>query len=77
MFQVHATVVIMKDPAPEQRARLPKSVLGFIPITAYLGGGAALLAAQPVGLILAAAGGVVAIVSAILVSWIALVEVLR
>ena len=76
-FQVHATAVIMRDPAPEQRMRVPKSVLGFVPIAAYLGSGVAMLAAHPAGLILAAVGAVIAIVSAILVSWIALVEVLR
>lgn len=76
-FQAHATLVILRDPEPQQRARIPKSVLGALPIAAYLTAGLMMLGGLPNGLLLAAVGCLVAIVSAILVSWIALVEVLR
>ncbi|MFZ1381849.1 MAG: hypothetical protein WAS54_03555 [Scrofimicrobium sp.] len=44
---------------------------------AYAVAGAALLVEEPFGLVLAAAGCLLAIVSALVISWIALVEVLR
>jgi hypothetical protein len=76
-FQINATRVIARDPATEDHARVAKSVIGFLPIIAYLAAGALLAAGQTVGLLLAAAGALLAIVSAILISWIVLVEVLR
>lgn len=77
VFQVHATVVISRDPDPADRARALKALLGFAPIACYTVAGAMLLAGHPAGLAVAAAGAILAIVSAIIVSWIALVEVLR
>ncbi|HEX5728026.1 hypothetical protein [Microbacterium sp.] len=77
IFQVNATRVIATDPATEDRARFAKSVLGFLPIAAYLAAGGAVLLGHPSGLYLAAAGGLVAITATLLVSWIVLVEVLR
>lgn len=76
-FQVHATRIIMRDPDPAQRARIPKSILGLLPVAAYLTSAIMMLAGQPSSLLFAAAGCLLAIVSAILVSWIVLVEVLR
>ncbi|MGC5171470.1 hypothetical protein ACLQ2Q_12545 [Microbacterium sp. DT81.1] len=76
-FQLNATRVIARDPATEDRARVAKSVAGFLPIAAYLAAGVLLVVGQPGGLIMAAAGALLAIVSAILISWIVLVEVLR
>lgn len=76
-FQLHATLVIARDPDPAQHARAAKSVLGFLPIAAYLAAGAALVAGHESGLVLTAVGCLIAIVSAILISWIVLVEVLR
>ncbi|MGP6170786.1 hypothetical protein ACTU6V_06210 [Microbacterium sp. A204] len=76
-FQVHAMRVIMRDTAPEQRARVVKSVLGYLPIVAYLSGAVLLIAGVSSGLVLVAAGCLLAIVSAIVVSWVVLVEVLR
>lgn len=67
----------MRDPDPAQHSRTPKSILGLLPIAAYLVSGIMMLAGQPSSLLLAAAGCLLAIVSAILVSWIVLVEVLR
>ncbi len=76
-FHVHATQVIMRDPDPAQRGRVAKTVLGFLPIAAYLVAGVAVTIGHESGLVLAAVGCLVAIVSAILISWIVLVEVLR
>ncbi|UOQ59258.1 hypothetical protein MUN76_09325 [Leucobacter rhizosphaerae] len=76
-FQVHATRVIFLDPEPAQHARAAKSVAGFLPILAYLAAGIALTAGHESGLVLAAAGCLIAIVAAVLISWIVLVEVLR
>ena len=76
-FQVHATWIIMRDPDPAQHARIYKSILGFLPIGAYLASGIMMVGSQPSSLLLAAAGCLLAIVSALLISWIVLVEVLR
>jgi hypothetical protein len=77
VFQVHATRLIATDPDPADRARPLKYLVGFLPIVAYLVAGVLVLAGHPAGLYLAAAGCLLAIVSAITVSWVALVEVLR
>lgn len=76
-FQVHATWAIMRDPSPAQQSRILKSILGLLPIAIYLAAGTMMVGDQPGGLLLAAAGCLLALVSAILVSWIVLVEVLR
>lgn len=76
-FQVHATRVIFRDPEPAQHARGAKAAVGFLPILAYLAAGVALMSDHPSGLVLAAIGCLIAIVSAVLISWIVLVEVLR
>jgi hypothetical protein len=77
VFQVHATRVIVRDPDPAHVDRLFKAALGFAPVVAYAAAALALVLAQPLGLVIAAAGALLAIVSAIIVSWVALVEVLR
>lgn len=77
VVQVHATHLIATDPEPGDRARPLKYVVGFLPILAYVAAGAMVWAAHPSGLYLAAAGSLLAIISAIVVSWVALVEVLR
>src|SRR5690606_8450114 len=56
VLQVHATRVIMRDPDPRQRGRLGKAVLGFLPVAAYIAAGVALVLGGPAGLVLAAAG---------------------
>lgn len=77
VFQLHATRVIARDSEPEQRARLAKSVLGFLPVAGYVAAGIALIVGSSSGLVLAAVGCLLAIVAAIVVSWVVLVEVLR
>jgi len=77
VFQLHATRVIVSDPEPAQRARLAKSVLGFLPVAGYIAASVALMMGSSSGLVLAAVGCLLAIVAAIIVSWVVLVEVLR
>ena len=76
-FQIHATRMIMRDPLPSQTGRIVKSALGFLPIAGYLAAGVALIGGHDSGLPLTAVGCLLALVSAIAVSWVALVEVLR
>ena len=76
-FQIHAASRIMSDTSPHARARFLKSALGFLPLGAYAVAGVLLLFAVPGGMIASAVGTLTAIVSAIGVSWVALVEVLR
>ena len=77
VFQVLATRAIFADHEPATRAKGAKSIFGFLPIAAYLAGAAAVLLGHPAGLFLAAAGSILAISAAIVVSWVVLVEVLR
>lgn len=77
LFQFHATLVIASDPEQRPLARVAKPVLGILPVVAYAVAGAALLVEEPFGLVLAGIGCLLAIVSALVISWIALVEVLR
>lgn len=76
-LQVIATRDIYRDRSPKARGKLVKSVLGFLPVAAYAGAGILALADSPAALYLAAAGCVLAIIAAIVISWVALVEVLR
>lgn len=77
VFQVHATITIVRDPAPEHTSRFFKSALGFAPVLAYTAAAALIVLGAPGGLMIAAVAALLAIVSAIVVSWVALVEVLR
>jgi len=77
VFQVQATRRIFENRHPANRLRTLKSAVGFFAPLAYLIGGALLAAGQPDGLVWFAAGSIIAIVAALLVSWIVLVEVLR
>jgi hypothetical protein len=77
IFQSVASRAIFADHDPAAQAKLAKSVLGFLPVAAYAAAAIAILLGNPAGLFLAAAGCILAIVTAILASWVALVEVLR
>ena len=68
VFQIHATRLIARDTDPADRARPLKYLVGFLPIAAYLVAGVFVAVGHPVGLYLAAAGCLLAIVSAIVVS---------
>ena len=76
-FQAQATRRIFENRRPENRLRLLKSAVGFFAPAAYLVGGALLVAGRSDGLVWFAAGSIIAIIAALLVSWIVLVEVLR
>jgi hypothetical protein len=77
VFQVNVTRLVVREPNVADRARPLKYLLGFLPIAAYLAAGVLVWVGHPSGLYLAAAGCLLAIVSAIVISWVALVEVLR
>jgi len=77
VFQVQATRAIFADRDPAAQAKLVKSIFGFLPIAAYIAGAVAVIGGHPAGLFLIAAGCILAIVTGIVVSWVALVEVLR
>lgn len=78
VFQVQATRAIFADRNPAAaRVKLGKSIFGFVPLATYLLAGCAVLLEHPAGLSFAAAGCLVAIVAALVVSWVVLVEVLR
>jgi len=74
-FQVHAALTLRHDPG--HGGIVPRAALGFLPLAAYTAAGVLLLAEVPAGLLLAAAGSLLALVVAIVISWVALVEVLR
>ena len=77
VFQVQATRAIFADHDPSSQAKLVKSIFGFLPIAAYVAGAVAVASSHPSGLFLVATGCILAIVTGIVVSWVALVEVLR
>ncbi len=77
VFQVQATRRIFENRHPANRLRWLKAAVGFLAPLAYAIGGALLAAGRADGLVWFAAGSIVAIVAALLVSWIVLVEVLR
>lgn len=77
-FSTVATRRIYENTHPQNRLKFLKSVMGFLPPLAYILGGALLVAGSAsAGLAAFAGGSIVAIVAALLVSWIVLVEVLR
>ncbi len=77
VFQVQATQAIFANDDPAARAKLAKSLFGFLPIGAYLAAAVAILMDHPAGPSFAAAGCILAIVTGIVMSWVVLVEVLR
>jgi hypothetical protein len=78
LFEVRAIGAIMQDEVISTAQRSAKAVAGTVPITAYLVGALLLLAGpMAAGLWFLAIGAILAIASAILHSWIVLIEVLR
>jgi len=78
VFEVRAILAIRHDQVVTTASRTLKAVAGIMPITAYLVGSLLLIAGSVVaGLWFFAAGAILAIASAIMHSWIVLVEVLR
>lgn len=78
VFQVHAMRVIAHKDRISAAGRFGKSVIGVIPLAAFLVGAVLIIAgAAAAGLVAVAVGSLLAVVAAILISWVMLVEVLR
>lgn len=77
VFPVQAARRIWENHAPENVARPFKVLVGFVAPLAYVIGSILLIAGAPAGLVLFAAGSILAIMAALLISWVVLVEVLR
>ncbi|WP_173922483.1 hypothetical protein [Agromyces sp. Marseille-P2726] len=79
-FQWHAVQVIARTPraSPVRGERILKSIAGIVPIAAFLVGGTLVaLGVASVGLVFIGVGSVFAIIAAILLAWVVLVELLR
>ncbi|GAA3643840.1 hypothetical protein GCM10022200_29760 [Microbacterium awajiense] len=77
LFAVQASRRIFENRDPANRLRVLKAVTGFIAPLAYLVGGVLLTAGVAGGTTWFAAGSIIAIMAALAVSWVVLVEVLR
>jgi uncharacterized membrane protein HdeD (DUF308 family) len=77
IFQIGIARAVAANHDARSRARWAKSTMGFLPVAAYLVAGVLAIASVPAALYFAAAGAILAIVAALVVSWVALVEVLR
>ena len=77
VFQVQATRRITENRDPENRLRWAKAGIGFLAPLSYVIGGVLVSLGESHGLLWMAGGSIVAVVAALLVSWIVLVEVLR
>lgn len=76
-LQAQATRRIYENSHPGNQMKFTKSAIGFVAPCAYLVGAALLVVGSPQGVVWFAAGSIVAIITALVISWIALVEVLR
>lgn len=78
VFQGHAIRAIRREAGPSAVERTLKASVGVLPLAAFLIGSALMIAGGDApGLIAAAIGSVLAIVTAIVMAWVVLVEVLR
>jgi hypothetical protein len=78
VFQAHAINVIMKQTSNRAGYRLLQSLAGLLPLAAFLTGSVLVVAgAASAGLVALAFGSVLAVISAIIIAWVVLVEVLR
>jgi hypothetical protein len=77
-FQVHAIRVIATKDTVSTFDRVAKGTAGVLPIVAFLTGGLLIVTGSaPAGLLAVAVGSVLAVVAALIMAWIVLVEVLR
>jgi len=76
-FQVHAMTVIARDSESPRPDRMLKTLPGLVVLVVYLAGSCLLIADAPGGLVLFAAGSLLAVIGSIAMSWVVLVEVLR
>ncbi|MFD1340687.1 hypothetical protein [Microbacterium lemovicicum] len=77
IFSAQAARRIFENDHPENRLKPIKALVGFIAPALYVVGGALVLVGHAGGVAWFAVGSIAAIVTAILISWIALVEILR
>ena len=77
IIQIHSSHQVQTKSDLHARLRVFKSVPGLLSLAAYVAAGVMLLTGHPAGLLFTAIGALTAIAAAILISWIALVEVLR
>ena len=77
VFNAHAARTIAQNTGPQNRYKVPRAGVNFLPAAIYATGSAMLIAGEPAGLVVVAVGAIVAIPVALLISWIVLVEVLR
>lgn len=76
-FHVVASRRIFQNKDPANNIRPVKAGVGFVPLVSYLAGALLLLTDNAAGLTYVAVASILAIISALLVSWVVLVEVLR
>lgn len=77
VFPYQATLRIYQNRDPQNIAKPAKAVIGFLAPAGYLVGGILVLLGMPAGMLWFAFAAVAAIVAGILISWVALVEILR
>jgi hypothetical protein len=78
MFTVHASRMISRQTTLRPAYRFGQGLAGFVPIAAFLAGSVLLLVGSvPAGLVAVGLGAVLAVVFAIVMAWVVLVEVLR
>ncbi|TQJ31349.1 hypothetical protein [Microbacterium sp. SLBN-146] len=77
VFPVQTARILATDDDRRDRARGVKAAIGFLPALTYLAAGVLGIAGLPSALAVAAVGAILAIITALVVSWVALVEVLR
>jgi hypothetical protein len=76
-FHVVASRRIYENKDPANLVRPVKAGVGFVPLVSYLAGAMLLMTDNATGLTYLAVASILAIISALLVSWVVLVEVLR
>ena len=78
MFQVHAMRVIGRETNVPAVDRALKASAGVVPLAAFLVGGVLIVGGAPTaGLIAVAVGSILAVIAAIVMAWVVLVELLR
>lgn len=77
VFPVRAARLLRDETSPLLKARAAKAAVAFLPVAAYLTGGALLALGIDGGMLLVATAALLAVVCSLVVAWVALVEVLR
>jgi hypothetical protein len=77
-FQVHSMRILGREPNMSASDRILKATSGVVPLAAFLVGGVLIVAGSAsAGLVAVAVGSILAVIAAILMAWVVLVEVLR